>query len=428
MNVKVEKQENSKVVLEFTMDKETFEKELDKAFHKNAKYFKVPGFRNGKVPRNVVEKVYGEGVLYQAVIEDTVDEEYKKAVEDNNLKVVSKPELDVKQMEKGKDLIYTVTLFVEPEATVKKYKGLEVKKVEAKVTKKDIDAKIESDRQKNARVITVEDRALENNDVSTIDFEGFVDNVPFEGGKAENFELTIGSGQFIPGFEEQLIGMKIGEEKEINVTFPKEYHAENLAGKPAMFKVKLISIKSKILPDIDDEFAKDVSEFENLADYKKDVEEKLKLQKEESAKNQKEINVIDKLIENTEVVIPESMINDEVENMTEQFSTNLSYQGLDINTYCKYMNTTVEDFKKNLIPEAEKNVKMKLALAAIAKIENVKVEDSEIDEKIDELKKQYGSENTNNDLNKNENVRHYMEEKIKQDKLMKIIVDSAIEK
>ena len=428
MNVKVDKQENSKVVLEFTMDKETFEKELDKAFHKNAKYFKVPGFRNGKVPRNVVEKVYGEGVLYETVIEDNVDDEYRKAVEDNKLEVVSKPELDVKQIGKGKDLIYTVTLFVKPEATVKKYKGLEVKKIDSKVSKKEVDAAIESDRQKNARVVSVDDRDLQKDDISTIDFEGFVDGVAFEGGKAENFELTIGSGQFIPGFEDQLIGMKIGEEREINVTFPKEYHAENLAGKPAMFKVKLISIKSKILPELDDEFAKDVSEFETLADYRKDVEKKVKKQKEESAKNQKEIAVIDKLVENAEVVIPESMIDDEVESMSNQFASNLAYQGLDLKTYCMYMNTTEEEFKKNLRPEAEKNVKLKLALDAIEKLEEIKVEAKEIDEKIDELKKQYGSENTNDDLNKNENVRHYMEEKIKQDKLMKIIVDSAIEK
>ncbi len=428
MNVKIDKQENSKVVLEFTMDKETFEKELDKAFHKNAKYFKVPGFRNGKVPRNVVEKVYGEGVLYETVIEDNVDDEYRKAVEDNKLEVVSKPELDVKQIGKGKDLIYTVTLFVKPEATVKKYKGLEVKKIDSKVSKKEVDAAIESDRQKNARVVSVDDRDLQKDDISTIDFEGFVDGVAFDGGKAENFELTIGSGQFIPGFEDQLVGMKIGEEREINVTFPKEYHAENLAGKPATFKVKLISIKSKILPDLDDEFAKDVSEFETLADYRKDVEKKVKKQKEESAKNQKEIAVIDKLVENTEVVIPEAMIDDEVENMSNQFSSNLAYQGLDLKTYCMYMNTTVDEFKKNLRPEAEKNVKLKLALDAIEKLEEIKVEEKEIDEKIDELKKQYGSENTSDDLNKNENVRHYMEEKLKQDKLMKIIVDSAIEK
>ena len=428
MNVKVEKQENSKVVLEFTMDKDTFEKELDKAFHKNAKYFKVPGFRNGKVPRNVVEKVYGERVLYEAVIEDNVDDEYRKAVVENNLDVVSKPELDVKQIGKGKDFIYTVTLYVKPEAKVKKYKGLEVKKIDTKVTKKDVDARLESDRQKNARVTSVEDRKLQKDDISTIDFEGFVDGVAFEGGKADNFELTIGSGQFIPGFEDQLIGMEIGEEREINVTFPEEYHAENLAGKPAMFKVKLISIKEKILPELDDEFAKDVSEFETLDEYKKDLEKKIKEEKEASAKNAKEMAVIDELVKNTEVTIPESMIEDEVENMVEQFKANLSYQGLTLEQYCGFMNTDVNGFKTNLKPEAEKNVKMKLALEAVAKVEDIKVEDKEIDEKIEELKKQYGSSDTSDDLNKNENVRRYMEDKIRQDKLMKIIVDAAIEK
>lgn len=428
MNVKVEKQENSKVVLEFTMDKDTFEKELDKAFHKNAKYFKVPGFRNGKVPRNIVEKVYGEGVLYESVIEDNVDDEYRKAVEENNLEVVSKPELDVKQIGKGKDFIYTVTLYVKPEAKVKKYKGLEVKKIDTKVTKKDVDARLESDRQKNARVTSVEDRKLQKDDISTIDFEGFVDGVAFEGGKADNFELTIGSGQFIPGFEDQLIGMEIGEEREINVTFPEEYHAENLAGKPAMFKVKLISIKEKILPKLDDEFAKDVSEFETLDEYKKDLEKKIKEEKEASAKNAKEMAVIDELIKNTEVVIPESMIEDEVENMVEQFKANLSYQGLTLEQYCGFMNTDVNGFKTNLKPEAEKNVKMKLALETVAKVEDIKVEDKEIDEKIEDLKKQYGSADTSDDLNKNENVRHYMEDKIRQDKLMQIIVDAAIEK
>lgn len=428
MNVKIEKQENSKVVLEFTMDKDTFEKELDKAFHKNAKYFKVPGFRNGKVPRNIVEKVYGEGALYESVIEDNVDDEYRKAVEENKLEVVSKPELDVKQIGKGKDFIYTVTLYVKPEAKVKKYKGLEVKKIDTKVTKKDVDARLESDRQKNARITSVEDRKLQKDDISTIDFEGFVDGVAFEGGKADNFELTIGSGQFIPGFEDQLIGMEIGEEREINVTFPKEYHADNLAGKPAIFKVKLISIKEKILPDLDDEFAKDVSEFETLDEYKKDLEKKIKEEKEASAKNAKEMAVIDELVKNTEVVIPESMIDDEVENMVEQFKANLSYQGLTLEQYCGFMNTDVKGFKANLKPEAEKNVKMKLALEAVAKVEDIKVEDKEIDEKIDELKKQYGSDDTSDSLNKNENVRHYMEDKIKQDKLMKIIVDAAIEK
>lgn len=428
MSVKVEKQENSKVVLEFTMSKEDFEKALDKAFIKNAKYFKVPGFRNGKVPRNIVEKTYGEGVLYESVIEDTVDLAYADAVEANNLEVVSKPELDIKQIGKGKDFIYTVTFYVKPEATVKEYKGLEVEKFNTKVTKKDVEKELDMARDKNARIVSIDDRDLKDGDISTIDFEGFIDGVAFEGGKAENFELTIGSGQFIPGFEDQLVGMKIGEEREINVKFPDEYHAENLAGKDAMFKVKLISIKAKILPELDDEFAKDVSEFETLEEYKKDLEKTIKAKKENEAKMQKESKALEKLVENTEVNIPEAMIDSEVEKMVEQFSANLSYQGLTIEKYCEYMGSTLEEFKTNLRPNAKRDVTLKLALEYVAKAEDIKVEEKDIDAKIEELVKQYGdTENTENFKN-NPNIRHYVTEQVLQEKTIAIIVDNAVEK
>lgn len=427
MSVKIEKQDNSKVVLEFTMSKEDFNKNLDKAFAKNAKYFKAPGFRNGKVPRAIVEKMYGETVLFDSVIEDTVDEEYRIAIEENNLEVVSKPELDIKQIGKDKDLIYTVTVFVKPEATVKDYKGIEVKKFDTKVTKKDIDNALEQARDKNARTVTVEDRALEMKDISTIDFEGFVDDVAFEGGKGENFELTIGSGQFIPGFEEQLVGMKIGEEREINVKFPDEYHAENLAGKDAMFKVKLISIKSKVLPELDDEFAKDISEFDTLEEYKKDVEKKLKEEKEKQAEADKEAQAIEKIVENTEVNIPDSMIEDQMEQMVEQFNANLSYQGLNLETYCKYLGTTVEAFKETLKPQATKDVKLKLALEYIAKAENITATDEDINAKIDELAKEYGNENADS-LKNNENIKKYMSERVLQDKTLKVVLDNVVVK
>ena len=427
MNVKVEKQENSKVVLEFTMSKEDFEKELRKAFNQNAKYFKVPGFRNGKAPRSVVEKMYGEGVLYETVIENNVDDEYRKAIDENKLEVVSKPELDIKQIGKGKDMIYTVTFYVKPEAKLKAYKNLEIAKVDRKVKKADVEKALNDAREKNARIVTVEDRELKNNDISTIDFEGFVDGVAFEGGKGENFELTIGSGQFIPGFEEALIGMKIGDERDINVTFPEDYHAENLAGKEAMFKVKLISIKEKILPELDDEFAKDVSEFETLEEYKKDVEKKVKEQKENQAKAEVESKAIEKLLENTEVEIPVSMIDDEVEKMLQEFSANLSYQGLDLDTYCKYVNTTVDEFKKTLRPNADKDVKLQLALEAVVKQENLEVTEEEIKEKVEELAKQYGSDNADT-LIKNENVIKYMKEKLLQDKALAVVTESVVEK
>ena len=427
MSVKIEKQDNSKVVLEFTMSKEDFNKNLDKAFAKNAKYFKAPGFRNGKVPRAIVEKMYGETVLFDSVIEDTVDEEYRIAIEENKLEVVSKPELDIKQIGKDKDLIYTVTVFVKPEAIVKDYKGIEVKKFNTKVSKKDIDNALEQARDKNARTVTVEDRALEMKDISTIDFEGFVDGVAFEGGKGENFELTIGSGQFIPGFEEQLVGMKIGEEREINVKFPDEYHAENLAGKDAMFKVKLISIKSKVLPELDDEFAKDISEFDTLEEYKKDVEKKLKEEKEKQAEADKEAQAIEKIVENTEVNIPDSMIEDQMEQMVEQFNANLSYQGLNLETYCKYLGTTVEAFKETLKPQATKDVKLKLALEYIAKTENITATDEDINAKIDELAKEYGNENADS-LKNNENIKKYMSERVLQDKTLKVVLDNVVVK
>lgn len=425
MSVKIDKQENSKVVMEFTMTKEEFNKNLDKAYKKHAKHFKVPGFRTGKVPRNIIDKMYGEGILFDAVIEDTADEAYQTAIKENNLEVVSRPELDVKQIGKDKDLIYTITVYVKPEATVKAYKGLEIEKFNTEVTEHDIEHELFHIREKNARTITVEDRALQENDISTIDFEGFVDGVAFEGGKGENFELTIGSGQFIPGFEEQLVGMTIGEEREINVKFPEEYHAENLCGKDAMFKVKLISIKAKDLPELDDEFAKDVSEFETLEEYKNSIKEKLQGQKESQAKADKEAKAIEKLIENTEVVIPDSMIENEIEDMIGQFSANLSYQGLDMETYCKYMGTTVDGFKATLRPQAEKDVKLKLALEYIAKVEKVTVDDKQIDEKIDELATQYGNENAES-LKKNENVRNYMTEKLLQENTLNVVLDNVV--
>lgn len=427
MSVKIEKKENSKVELEFTMPKEDFNKALDKAFIKNQKYFKVPGFRNGKVPRNVVEKVYGEGVLYETVIEDNVDLEYQKAVIENKLEVVSKPEMDVKQIGKDKDFIYTVTVYVKPEVKVNKYKGLEIEKTDAKVTKKDVDAKIEETREKNAELKSVEKRALKNGDISIIDFEGFKDGVAFEGGKAENFELTIGSGQFIPGFEDQLVGMKIGEEKEINVKFPEEYHSKDLAGKDAMFKVKLNGIKEKILPKLDDEFAKDVSDFETLEEYKKDVEEKLKKEKEERAAAEKETKTIDKLVENVEVEIPDAMVESELDQMLEQFSANLSYQGMDIDTYCTYVGTTKDEFRNSLKPNALRDVKFKLALEYISKEEKVEVTADEINAKIEELTNTYGKDNAE-DLKKNPNVIMYMKEKLTQEKTLNIVLDSVVEK
>lgn len=427
MKVKIDKKEKSQVVLEFTMEAEEFSKALDRAFEKNQKHFKVPGFRNGKVPRNVVEKVYGEGVLYESIIEDTVDEEYLKAVKENNLEIVARPELDIKQIGSGKDFIYTITTYVKPEINVKQYKGLEIKKVEAKVAAADVNAEIEKVREKNAVVEEITNRALKSGDISNIDFEGFCDGVAFEGGKAEKFDLTIGSNQFIPGFEEQLIGMKIGEEREINVKFPEEYHSKDLAGKDSMFKVKLNSIKEKKLAKIDDEFAKDVSEFQTLDEYKKDLKAKLLEAKKKQAEAEKETEVITKLVENVEGDIPDGMVETEIDNMLEQFNQNLAYQGLDIEKYCEYMGSSKEKFRETLKPNALRDVKLKLALEFVKKAENVTVEEKDIDDKIIELSKQYGDGSAEH-LLKNENARAYMREQISQEKTLKIITESCIEK
>ncbi len=428
MNVKVEKKENSKVEIEFTMDKKEFNVELDKAFKKNAKKFKVQGFRPGMAPRAVVEQVYGEGVLYEFVIENTVDEAYRNAVIENKLEIVSRPELDVKQIGKDKGFIFVVNVCVKPEATVKDYKGIEVKKVSTRVTKKDVDEEIEKIREKNARIVSVEDRELKDGDISVIDFEGFVDGEAFEGGKAEKFELTIGSNQFIPGFESQMVGMKIGEERDINVKFPEEYHAENLSGKDATFKVKLHEIKEKILPEVDDEFAKDVSEFDTLEDYKKDLNKKVKESKENRAKVEKEQEAIDKFVEKVEVVVPEGMIDEEVDKMVEEMNANLSYQGLNVDQYLQYMGITLEDYKREMRDQAEKRIKLDLGLEFVAKEEKIEVTDDEIDTKIKELSAQYGNKENDDSLLKNENARNYMRQQIAQEKTLKVITDNVVEK
>ena len=427
MNVKVEKKENSKVEIEFTMDKKQLEEELEKAYKQNAKKFKVPGFRAGMVPRAIVEQTYGESVLYEFVIENTVDDAYRTAVVENNLEIVSRPELDIKQIGKDKDFIFVVNVCVKPEATVKDYKGIEVKKVSTRVTKKDVDAELEKIREKNARIVTVEDRELKNGDISIIDFEGFTDGKAFEGGKAENFELTVGSGQFIPGFEDQMIGMKVNEERDINVKFPEEYHVKDLAGKDATFKVKLHEIKEKVLPEIDDEFAKDVSEFDNLEDYKKDLNKKIKADKENHAKIDMEQEAIDKFIEKVEVTIPEEMIDSEVDKMIEEMNANLSYQGLNIDQYLQYMGTTLDEYKKQMRDQAQRRIKLDLGLEYVAKEEKVEVEEKDIDEKIKELAAQYGNKDDES-LLKNENARNYMRQQLVYEKTMKVITDNIVTK
>ena len=323
MSAKITKKEGSKVELEFVVSKERFNAALDEAFKKNNSKFKVAGFRNGKVPRHVIEKTYGKGVMYDEAFNIVADEEYSKAVVENNLEVVSHPEVDIKEIGKDKDLVFNVVVYVKPEVTVKQYKGLEIEKVNTEVTEDDVRVELDNIRNKNARIITKEDGVVENTNIANIDFEGFLDGVPFEGGKAEKYDLEIGSGAFIPGFEEQLIGMKVGEERDITTTFPENYGNADLAGKTTIFKIKLHEVKKKEIAELDDEFAKDVSEFETLKEYTESVKEKLAAAKANQAKAERETKTVDKLVENTEVEIPEPMVEHEIEHMLREFEQNL---------------------------------------------------------------------------------------------------------
>lgn len=424
MSVKIEKQENSKVVLEFVVEAAEFDKALDIAFKNNQKHFKIPGFRAGKVPRNVVEKTYGEGVLYEDAFNIVAEQNYSKAIIDNKLEVVSRPEVDVKEIGKGKDLVFTAVVYIKPEAKIKAYKGLKIEKTVVKVTAKDINAELDKVREKTAR-IEVKNKKVANGDIANIDFEGFLDGEAFAGGKGEAFDLTIGSGQFIPGFEEQLIGMKASEEKEIEVKFPEEYHSEELAGKMTTFKVKVNEVKVKQLPKLDDEFAKDVSEFETLEEYKKDIEVKLMDSKTKLAEREKEVKVIDALAEQVEVEIPEPMIEAKIDEMMDEFGQNLAAQGFTIDKYLELIGQDETAFRANFRENAIKDIKIGLALDYVKEQEKIEVTDEDIDAKIDELSSQYGKDAEG--FKNNANVRAYVNKNLKSEKVIALLIESAKE-
>lgn len=425
MSVKVTKKENSKVELEFVVSKERFNEALDEAFKKNSGKFKIAGFRNGKVPRNVVEKMYGEGVMYDEAFNIVADEEYVKAVTENSLEVVSHPEVDIKAIGKDKDLEFTVVVYVKPEIELKQYKGLEIEKVETEVTDADVEHELGHVQDKNARIVT-KDGAVEDGDIAVIDFEGFLDGVAFEGGKAEKYELGIGSHTFIPGFEEQIVGMKAEEEKDINVTFPENYGNADLAGKEVIFKIKLHEVKKKELPTIDDEFAKDVSEFNTLEEYKENLKEKLKTSKEAQAKAEKENKTMEKLVEQVEVELPEPMVDHEIEHMVRDFEQNLAYQGLTLDKYLEILNMSMDDLKAQFRDNAVKSIKMNLAMEYVIKAENIEVTEKDINAKIEELASVYGKEADS--FKNNPNVAEYLKVQLKQEKAIKMLVDSVVEK
>ena len=373
---------------------------------------------------NIVEKYYGKEIFYEDAFNEVAPEAMEEAVKENNLEVVSRPDIDVTQIGKGQDLIFTAIMQIKPEAKLGKYKGIEIKKIEYNVTDDDINHELEHMQEHNARMVTVEDRAVESGDTATIDFEGFVDGKAFEGGKAEGHELTIGSNTFIPGFEDQIIGMKIDEEKDINVKFPDEYFSKNLAGKDATFKVKVHEIKRKELPELDDEFAKDVSEFDTLKELKEDIKKKQEKQNKDKEKYETEEAVIKAVVENMEVDIPSGMIETEVENMLKDFEQRMSYQGIKLDQYLNMLGKTRDEMKKEYEPQAIEGIKSRLALEAVIKAEKIEADDKEIDEKLKEMAKNYGKENDESFI-KNENVRNYIKEGIKSEKAIEFLVKNA---
>ena len=426
MNCKVEKTNNAnEAKLEITIEADKFENAIKKVYFKNAKYFNIPGFRKGKAPQAIVEKYYGKEIFYEDAFNEIAGEEYEKALEESKIDAVGRPQIDIVTMEKGQDLVFTAVVATKPEVELGKYKGIEIEKVEYNVEDSDVETNLKQMQEKNARVISVE-TPVEDGNIAVIDFEGFIDGKAFEGGKAENHSLEIGSGSFIPGFEEQIIGMKIDEEKEINVKFPEEYFSKDLAGKDATFKVKVHEIKKKELPELDDEFAKDVSEFDTLEELKNSIKEKLQKENEQKAKYEKEDAVIKALTSEMKVEIPQGMIEVEVDNMVKDMEQRMSYQGLKLEQYLKMMNTTEAEFRKNYEPQAIEAIKSRLALEAVIKAEKIEATDEELKEKLEEMAKNYGKKAE--ELEQNENIKEYIKQGIENEKAIEFLVTNAKEK
>lgn len=392
MKVTKEQQEKNIVKLTITVDAETFEKGVQKAYLKNVKSINLPGFRKGKAPRKIIEQYYGEGVFYEDAINFVCPDAYEEAVKEENLDVVSRPEIDVVEIGGGKDFVFSAVVTLKPEVELGAYKDISVKKVTYRTTQKDIEAEIKKAQEQNARIVPVEDREVKQGDLTVIDFEGFVGKKAFEGGKGENYNLEIGSGAFIPGFEDQLVGAKIGEETEVNVTFPKEYHAEDLKGKKAMFKVTVKEIKEKQLPEIDDDFVKDISEFDTLEDYKKDIKEKLQKANEQKGKQETENLVIDEIIKVAKVDVPECMIETQLENIARDFDYRLSMQGMNLQKYLEMTGSDINAFKEQFKEQAEKQVRISLVLEAVSKEEKVKVAQKDIDAEMQKMADNYKME------------------------------------
>ena len=392
MSLQVEKLEKNMAKLTIEASAEDFEKAIQKVYLKARGRINIPGFRKGKAPLKLIEKMYGTGVFYEDAANDLIPTAYAEALKDCDLEIVSRPEINVTQIESGKPFIFTAEVAVKPEVTLGEYKGVEVEKSDVEVTDEDINKEVDKERENNSRTIDVDDRAVENGDIIKLDFDGSVDGVPFEGGKAENYTLTIGSGSFIPGFEDQLIGTKIGEEKDVTVTFPEDYHEKSLAGKEAVFKCKVNAISVKELPEADDEFASEVSEFETLAEYKEDIKKKLTEKKEKAARAKKEAQAIEKAVENATMEIPDAMIDTQVQSMMEDFARRMQSQGLSLEQYFQFTGMDVKKMHDQMKPEALKRIQNSLVLEAVAKAENIEISDEKVDEEIAKMAEAYKME------------------------------------
>lgn len=389
MSLQVEKLENNMAKLTIEVPADDLEKALQSAYMKQKNKIAMPGFRKGKVPRQMIEKMYGPEIFYDDAANALIPKAYSEAYEECELEIVSRPEINVVQIEKGKSFIFTADVATKPEVKLGEYKGLEVDKVSTRVTQKEVDAKIQEEAEKNAREVVVTDRAVADGDEVILDFEGFVDGEAFEGGKGENYPLTIGSGSFIPGFEEQLVGAEAEKEVEVKVTFPEDYHAEDLKGKAAVFKCTVKAIKVKELPELDDEFAKDVSEFETFAEYKADIEKNLKERKEAAAKREKEDKVVDKVIENAQMDIPKAMVQLQIEELLNNFISRLQQQGLSIDQYYQFTGSDRAAMEEQLRPQAMKTIQTRLVLEKVAEVEDIQISDEKVNEEIAKMAEAY---------------------------------------
>lgn len=419
MSLQVEKLEKNMAKLTVEVPAEQFEKAIKKAFNKNKNRFNIPGFRKGKAPQAMIEKMYGVGVFYEDAADEAINETYADAMKESELDIVSRPAISIEQIEKGQPFIYTATVAVKPEVTLGEYKGLEVEKADMTVKAEDIEAELKKVQEQNARLLTVEDRPVADGDQVVIDFDGYVDGKAFDGGKAEDYSLTIGSHSFIDTFEEQLIGKNIGEECEVNVTFPAEYHAAELANKPATFKVTVKEIKVKEIPELNDEFAGEVSEFETLDEYKKDIEAKLSEKKQKEAATENENRVVEKVVAGATMEIPEPMIDGQVENMLQDTARRMQSQGLNLELYLKYTGMTLDQMKENMRPQAVKRIETRLVLEEVVKQENIEVSDERLDEEIAKMATAYQMEA--------DKLKEYMSEQDKKQMKEDLAVQEAVD-